>query len=112
MNTWTCNVDEPYFSLIVSGKKTHEGRVNIGKWSTMKVDDILVITSGDKHVASRITDIVVAVDFDSLHSILGESLLPGYEGKANEVYSKFPGFTTENVAKHGVVGVGLKLQKW
>ncbi|MFA6353317.1 MAG: ASCH domain-containing protein [Candidatus Paceibacterota bacterium] len=35
------NVQEPYYSFILQGKKTIEGRLNKGKFATIQVGDIL-----------------------------------------------------------------------
>lgn len=43
MATYTCNVQEPYNTYIRNNIKTRECRVNVNKWSTIKVGDILEI---------------------------------------------------------------------
>jgi ASC-1-like (ASCH) protein len=40
------NVQEPYLSFIKSGQKTIEGRLNKGKFGSLEVGDILVLSSG------------------------------------------------------------------
>ncbi len=37
------NVQEPYYSLILNGKKNVEGRLNKGKFAQIEVGDILII---------------------------------------------------------------------
>ncbi|MCF6276569.1 MAG: ASCH domain-containing protein [Candidatus Magasanikbacteria bacterium] len=42
------NVQEPYYSFIVSGQKTVEGRLNKGKFAQINLGDILVVNEQEK----------------------------------------------------------------
>ena len=48
MKTITLNVQEPYLSFILNGKKTIEGRLNDGKFKDLEIGDILLIGLNEK----------------------------------------------------------------
>ena len=69
MDLYEINVQEPYYSYIVNGQKTVEGRLNKGKFSRMQVGDHLLINNESKFKVERKTN------YDSfLEMVLGPGL--------------------------------------
>lgn len=101
-------VDEPYYSQIVSGEKTVEGRVYRKKWKNIELGEIVVMTGRDlnkTHVEFVVVSLTICKNFEELYEIHGKKLLPRDEN-VNEVYLKF--FTKEKIDKHGVIGIELQ----
>ena len=110
---YECEIKEPWYSQVMSGRKTVEGRLNRDKWSNMEKGDLLYIknpaTPGIK-VAFEIVDVEYCEDFYELHFTYGKSLLPDIDeydhNAAVEVYRDI--YTDDMVKKYGVVGIVLK----
>ena len=111
--TCECSVSGRWFDLIAEGKKTVEGRLNLGKFAALGRGDLLGISkSGDatKRVLCRVRALRMYVSFEQY--LASEGLcyaLPGVttiaEGVA--VYHEF--YPPERASKHGVVAVELSL---
>jgi ASC-1-like (ASCH) protein len=48
MKTIEFNVQEPYKSFLLSGKKKIEGRLNKGKFKDLETGDVLLFSTGEK----------------------------------------------------------------
>lgn len=106
MQEFTCNVNEPFRSLLLDGSKEYEGRVFKEKWSQMKVGDRLTVRGGlDKtEIIFTIIGIVKCANFEELHELLGDKLLP--IGMTSDIYNNL--FSKEDIEKYGVVGIHLE----
>ena len=105
MKIFDINVQEPYFSSIVSGKKTVEGRLNKGKFFDLQVGDILRINDSVEYL---VTAKNIYPSFREM--IAAEGLINVIPNKktmdeALSVYSKF--FSKEDELKYGVVGIKM-----
>lgn len=108
MSAYTCKIDEPYFSQILSGEKTIEGRIRRGKWAKMRLGDALFCKGEDgEEVKFTTYDLLYFDSFEELYQGWGSCLLPDLPVTAWEVYSTFPGVTREEEERYGVVGVKL-----
>lgn len=114
MSHHTMYIDEPYFSLIKSGKKPVEGRKNSPTWSKIKPGDLIEIEcSGKESFTVLVTGITKYISEDPLHDYLvGETLdrcLPGIktidEGK--KIYLQWS--TKEEIIKCGMMGIQVKV---
>lgn len=113
--TWYKNIenpgDTPWLDWIESGIKKYEGRIYRGDWVEMKVGDTIVFTCGDKQVKTIVTELLQFANFGVAYYHLRKDLVP-LDGinilGVVEIYSKIPGYTFEEIRKHGVVAVGLK----
>ena len=99
------NVQEPYFSSILSGEKTVEGRLHKGKYLDLQIGDILKINN---EVEFNVVGKNVYTTFREM--IEGEGLknvIPDKETveEAVSVYYKF--FSEEDELKYGVVGIKI-----
>jgi ASC-1-like (ASCH) protein len=108
MNYITGDVEEPYFSYLLSGQKTVEGRVRNGKWDGLSEGTVLLLSSGlnGTQVEFEVVSLVAFDTFEELYKVCGERLLPDLPGTAWEVYSRW--FSEEDERAYGVIGIELK----
>ena len=75
--TATVRIDERWLSWIVSGVKTHEGRLFRGMWSKLALGQKLVAYSERySHVDLVVQDVLRFEDFDAAFASLGKRLVP------------------------------------
>ncbi len=99
------NIQEPYFSQILAGKKTVEGRLNKGKFFELQVGDILKIndlveyTVLEKNIYSSFREMIEQTGL--------ENVIPDKNTieEALEIYYKF--YTKEDELTYGVVGIKI-----
>ncbi len=101
------NVQEPYLSLIKSGKKTVEGRLGKDKYFALQKGDLI-----------KINDLEVEVlgvrKYDSFRDMLMkegiENVIPDAKDleSAVNVYYKF--YSKEDEKKFGVAGISIKIK--
>lgn len=99
----------PWLDWIETGVKKYEGRINRDQWTQMKVNDIIVFTAKNKTLSVVITDFKYYADFAQAFDDLGSEMVPIQNADRNSVtaiYSKF--YKDADIAKHGVVMVGVK----
>ncbi len=105
MKIFDINVQEPYFSSIVSGKKTVEGRLNKGKFFDLQVGYILKINGNveylvtTKNIYPGFREMIVA---EGLKNVIPDKKTTE---EALSVYYKF--FSKEDELKYGVVGIKI-----
>jgi len=108
-------LSEPWFSLIVLGLKTVEGRKNKNKFKDMKVGDIVEWTNEDFMSRSVLTKITEKAEYPTFKEYLEkeglDKCLPGMEkfgiDHGLSVYYKY--FTKEEEKEFGVVAIRLAL---
>jgi ASC-1-like (ASCH) protein len=117
-------ITEPWFSAIVDGRKTVEGRVNRGFWhDTATVGTVLHVYNERGEAAKvRVVGRRPAATFGDLYATCGVALVPddvwvhyaGVErGNADALYAailsgaSYP--VAETIASRGVVGVELEV---
>jgi ASC-1-like (ASCH) protein len=118
---YTENVSEPWFSLILLGLKTVEGRKNKGKFKDMKVGDIVEWTNDNFMPRTVLTKITGKAEYPTFREYLEteglEKCLPGMEklgiDKGLEyglgVYFKY--YTKEDEKEFGVIAIRMTLIK-
>jgi ASC-1-like (ASCH) protein len=110
---YNVSVSEPWFSLILLGLKTVEGRKNRGLFAQMKVGDIVEWTNDSiipRSVQTRITGKAVYPTFREYLETEGlDKCLPGISdmGDGLSIYYKY--FTKEEEKEFGVVAIHLEL---
>ncbi len=113
VKTYDEHLSEPWFSLILLGLKTVEGRKNKGRFREMKINDIINFSNSDiipRSVRTKIVSKNIYLTFAAYLETEGlEKCLPGIstldEGLA--IYYKY--YTKEDEANYGVVAIGLEL---
>jgi len=107
------NVSEPWFSLILLGLKTVEGRKNKGRFKDMKVGDIVEWKNNDFKPRSVLTEIIGKAEYSTFREYLEteglEKCLPSIQSIDNgiDVYYKY--YTKEEEKEFGVVAIRLKI---
>lgn len=106
------NIQEPYYSLILEGKKTVEGRLNKQKFKDMKIGDVITIYKDDdikQNFKVKITEKNEYKSFKDMLEVEGlQKVLPDVESiKAGvEIYYAFPGFKENEV--NGVLAIRIQ----
>ena len=107
------HLSEPWFSLILLGLKTVEGRKNKGRFQAMKVGDIIEWTNQDFMERKITTVITKKVEYKTFEEYLTaeglQNCLPGIPSLEHGLSVYFKYFTKEDEAKYGVVAIHLKL---
>jgi len=104
------SISQPWSNYIKEGKKTIEGRLNKGKFSELKKNDLLSINDGECLV--KIKKIIHYKSFEEMLIFEGlRHVLPNVENLAAgvKIYHKFYTYDDEN--KYGVIAIKLKLKK-
>lgn len=109
------HLSEPWFSLILLGLKTVEGRKNKGKFKDMKIGETIMWTNSDfmeRKVMTRIIGKDEYPTFEKYLEIEGlDKCLPGMEKFGLEhglsVYFKY--YTKEDEKNYGVVAIKIEL---
>lgn len=107
MNIVSINVQEPYRSFILNGKKTVEGRLNKGKFASINVGSIIEIEP--EKIKFNVLGKNVYPDFKSMIEKEGiENVIPDKQtiNDAVGVYYKF--YTKEQEKEFGVVAIKIK----
>ena len=111
---YTENVSEPWFSLILLGLKTVEGRKNKGRFKEMKVGDIVEWTNDNFKPRSVLTRVTGKAEYPTFREYLEkeglDKCLPGMEKFGIEdglsIYYKY--YTKEDEKEFGVVAIRIE----
>ena len=115
------NVSEPWFSLILLGLKTVEGRKNKGRFKDMKVGDIVEWKNNDFKPRSVLTEIIGKAEYPTFREYLEiyctplgvkkglEKCLPSIQSIDNGIDVYFKYYTKEEEKEFGVVAIRLKV---
>jgi|688.fasta_scaffold240891_4 ASC-1-like (ASCH) protein len=104
------HISQPWFGYILSGKKTYEGRVNVGFWKTLVSGSRFCITDGDKRQEVEVNEMLYFRDFGEAWIALRDSLLPGVGSKEDAVrlYERY--YAESDIQNHGVIVIKLNLK--
>lgn len=100
------NVNEPYYSFLVGGEKTIEGRLNKGKFVDIKVGDVLLLNNNERF------EVIGRREYENFKDMLEaegyKKVLPDKDSleEAEAVYYEF--FTPEQEKKYGVVAFEVR----
>jgi len=107
MSVISINVQEPYHSLILNGKKTVEGRLNKGKFASIKVGDFLELEP--EKIKFKIVGKNVYSNFKEMIKKEGiKNVIPDKKNihEAVSVYYKF--YTKDQETIFGVIAVRMR----
>ncbi len=106
MITVPFQVQEPYQTHLLNGKKTVEGRLNKGTFATLVVDSQLVLPNGAVFRVVRITPYPTFLAMLQAEGI--ERVIPDATSleTARDVYYKF--YTKEQEAEYGVLAIEVQ----
>lgn len=101
------NIQEPYYSLILQGKKTIEGRLNKGKFATIQVGDILELEP--EKIKFIVDEKTIYKNFRAMLRKEGIiNVVPDKNNldEATDVYYQF--YTKKQEREFGVVAIKIK----
>jgi ASC-1-like (ASCH) protein len=108
---YTEHVSEPWFSLILLGLKTVEGRLNKGRFGDMKEGDIIEWYNDDFEHRSITTIITQICHYSSFESYLTKEklkyCLPSISSIKDGVNVYYKYYTPENESKFGIAAIHL-----
>lgn len=108
MNKLVCNLDNPYFTYLLEGKKTIIAHVWKGKWSNVFVGDTILIHNGfnGTQIEFEVENLITVSTFEELYQLCGSNLLPDLPETAWRVYTRY--FSKEDESAYGVLGIQVK----
>lgn len=101
-----CNIQEPYYTFVLEGKKTIEGRLNKGSFASLKPGDRIRIN--DNHFF----DVLAVRPYPTFRAMIAaegvSSVIPDKTtvDEAAQVYYRF--YTPEQEKKFGVLAIEIK----
>ncbi len=111
--SYELHVSEPWFTLILLGLKTIEGRKNKGIFKTMNIDDVIEWKNDDfidRRVKTRVVRKAVYDTFENYLNSEGlQNCLPGIYTIEDGVKVYYKYFTKEDEQTYGVVALELRL---
>ena len=107
------NVSEPWFSLIVTGSKTIEGRLKKGQFAKMKKGEIVKWINNDYGQRSVITEITKITEYNTFEDYLTneglDNCLPTITNIKDGVNVYYKYYTPENEKEFGVLAIELHI---
>ncbi len=107
MKIISINIQEPYYSFILNGKKTIEGRLNKGKFASINIGDSIELKP--EKIRFLIVEKKIYKNFKEMMKIEGvKNVIPDKNSldEAVNVYYKF--YTKEDEQTFGVVAIRIK----
>ncbi|MFA6551845.1 MAG: ASCH domain-containing protein [Patescibacteria group bacterium] len=101
------NVQEPYYSFLLSGQKTIEGRLNKGKFAKLKSGDVLLLAPQD--IPFKVVDIKIYKTFAEMLEKEGIQRVIPDKTSVSEAVATYHSFYTPNDEKQfGVITIFLE----
>ncbi len=104
------NIQEPWLSEIICGKKVYEGLLRKGFWSKLKKGDRFIAYSEKNEVTLEVTEVILFPDFCEAWNHLGDKLIPRKaitEKYVNDMYSEY--YSDEDIKQYGVIAIGVTI---
>ena len=103
------HLSQPWFDLIRTGRKTHEGRINEGFWKNLEVSDVFYFFNDENSFLVKVIEKILYPSFkDGIENLGLENVLPScFDNKLtidqsiDEVYYKY--FSQDQEIQHGIV---------
>lgn len=105
MKTIEINVQEPYYSFILNGQKTVEGRLNKGKFKDVEVGDEIVINQESRF---KVLAKNIYPSFREMIEKEGvENVVPDAKSIKDAINAYYKFYSKEDEHEFGVVGIHL-----
>jgi len=107
MQKISINVQEPYYSFIINGQKTVEGRLNKGKFASIQKGDNLILAP--ENIEFEVVEKNIYKTFKEMIESEGvRNVIPDITDieEATNVYYKF--YTEEQEKEFGVAAIKIK----
>lgn len=105
------HISQPWFDYILSGKKTYEGRINMGFWKNLTPGSRFCITDGTKRQDVEVEEVLYFRDFEEAWNALRGTLLPGVDTKEDAILLYESYYSESEVKTHGVIAIKLNLKR-
>lgn len=108
--THQLHCQEPWFSLLRSGKKKVEGRKNSAKYHTIAVQDTIEFYCDDERFTCTVTALKMFQSIeDYLHTVTFQAALPGIQSfeEAVRIYQQWN--TPEEIEQHGFLAIFIQI---
>lgn len=105
MKLFEINVQEPYFTFIIEGKKTVEGRLNKGKFAEMQPGDMLKINHQAEYNIIAKNEYKIFAEMIAAEGI--KNVIPDKETVAEAVGVYYQFFSKEDEERCGVVAIKI-----
>lgn len=103
------NVNKIWFDFIKNGQKTVEGRLNKGKFSNMKIGDIIKFVNGDENVKVKIKNITHYKSFENYLIMEGlKRTLPGIKNLNDGLNVYYAYFTKQQEQEFNILAIDIK----
>ena len=110
MNT---HLSEPWFSLISTGLKTVEGRINKGKFAALAIGDIITFYNDDfnhREISVKVTRQTPYPDFKTyLETETLARTLPGQPTIEHGLAVYYKYYTKEFESEYGIIAIGMEV---
>ena len=107
--THTLHCQEPWFSLLRSGKKTVEGRKNSPKYQHIKAGDYIKFHVGQESFLAVVTEVRRFASLEEyLRGVTVEKALPGIASFEDAVRIYLQWNTRQEIEKDGFLGIFIK----
>lgn len=107
------HLSEPWFSLIATGLKTVEGRINKGKFAGLAIGDIITFYNDDfnhREISVKVTRKTSYPDFKTyLESETLACTVPGQPSIDHGLAVYYKYYTKEQEQEHGIIAIGIKV---
>lgn len=106
------NMQEPYFSFLKAGKKTIEGRLKKGKYSSIAVEDTIIVQNQDGPGEVNV-EVVGLRSYPSFLDMLTKEnyskALPDVTSpqEGSDIYRRF--YTEDDEYRYGVIAIEVRL---
>ena len=109
----TMTLKEPWFSLIKLGLKTVEGRLNNGRFSLLKIDDIIEWTNDNFNKRSIKTKITKITKYNTFEEYLMDKklnkCLPGIDTIEDGLSVYYNYYKKEDEKENGVIAIEFNI---
>lgn len=110
MNT---HLSEPWFSLISTGLKTVEGRINKGKFAALAIGDIITFYNDDynhREISVKVTRKTTYPDFKTyLETETLAQTVPGQPTIEHGLAVYYKYYTKELESEYGIIAIGIEV---
>lgn len=107
------HLSEPWFSLIATGLKTVEGRINKGKFAGLAVGDIITFYNDDfnhREISVKVNRKTSYPDFKTyLETETLASTVPGQPSIDHGLAVYYKYYTKEQEREHGIIAIGIEV---
>jgi ASC-1-like (ASCH) protein len=111
--TMNTHLSEPWFSLIATGLKTVEGRINKGKFAGLAIGDIITFYNDDfnhREISVKVTRKTSYPNFKAyLETETLANTVPGQPTIEHGLAVYYKYYTKEQEREYGIIAIGIEV---